>query len=84
MENTIRNKLHRVLDGGQFHLYLPVNEWDDAEDLKSYGIRSLDLISLIGLIENEFDIKVSGNEMTFENFQSLGAIIRYLKNRISE
>ncbi|MGN1167471.1 MAG: phosphopantetheine-binding protein [Lachnospiraceae bacterium] len=54
---------------------LPNVEWESDLDLVDEGIiNSIDIITIISEITDEYDIKISSDEMRAENFNSVQAI----------
>ena len=54
---------------------------NDDEDLLSAGILdSLAILQLVAFIEDQFGIKVPDEDVVFENFQSINALVTYLEN----
>lgn len=63
---------------------LPNIKWESEDNLVDEGIlNSIDIITIISEITEEYDIKISSNEMKAENFNSLQAIYNMI-NRLSE
>jgi len=44
------------------------------DDLRTTGLKSLDMVNLMMAIEDEFDIRIPQEEMIPQNFSSVGAI----------
>jgi len=54
---------------------------NEDEDLLSAGILdSLAILQLVAFIEDQFGIKVPDEDVVFENFQSINALVTYLEN----
>lgn len=59
---------------------LPNVEWESDYDLVDDGIlNSIDIITIISEITDEYDIKISTDEMKTENFNSVQAIYDMIK-----
>jgi len=56
---------------------------DDAPLLESGIIDSLGLLQVVEFIETEFDMLVSDEDMVSEIFGSIGALARYVEQRVS-
>jgi len=55
---------------------------DGEQDLLSAGvIDSLGILRLIAFMERQFGAKVRDEDVVFENFNSIGAMTRYLEGR---
>lgn len=53
---------------------------NEDEDLLSAGILdSLAILQLVAFIEDRFGIKVPDEDVVFENFQSINALVTYLE-----
>ena len=78
MKETIIDYVQSNLIGGSDST---VTETDDL--LGSGLVDSMGMMSLIGFIENEFELKVPPEDMTIENFMTIGAIGDYLQRRKS-
>ena len=53
---------------------------NEDEDLLSAGILdSLAILQLVAYIEDQFGIKVPDEDVVFENFQSINALVAYLE-----
>jgi len=64
---------------------LPNVDWETEEDLVDEGIlNSIDIITIISEITDEYDIKISTDEMRAENFNSVQAIYNMIKRLESE
>jgi acyl carrier protein len=44
------------------------------QSLQDFGLKSLDMVTLMLAVEAEFDVEIPQHEMTPENFQSVAAI----------
>lgn len=52
---------------------------DEDQDLLAAGIvDSLGLLRLVSFVEERFGIEVADEDVTFDNFQSIKAIINYM------
>lgn len=59
---------------------LPNVEWESDFELVDEGIlNSIDIITIISEITDEYDIKISTDEMKAENFNSVQAIYDMIK-----
>lgn len=59
---------------------LPNVEWESDLDLVDEGIlNSIDIITIISEITDEYDVKISTDEMKAENFNSVQAIYDMIK-----
>lgn len=56
---------------------------EDDDLLMSGLIDSMGMMSLIAFIERQFEIKIPPQDMTIDNFQTVGAIGSYLNKRKS-
>jgi acyl carrier protein len=45
-----------------------------SDDLRDAGLASVDMVSLVFSIEDEFDLTIPENEITLANFRSVSAI----------
>jgi len=64
---------------------LPNVDWETEEDLVDEGIlNSIDIITIISEITDEYDIKISTDKMRAENFNSVQAIYNMIKRLESE
>lgn len=55
---------------------------DDDEDLLSAGvIDSLGILRMVAFIEEQLGVSVPDEDVVFENFQSIGAMARYIALR---
>jgi acyl carrier protein len=55
---------------------------DDDALIESGVADSFGMITLVVLLEKEFDFKVSPEEMSAENFVSIGSIARYVGDKL--
>lgn len=59
---------------------LPNVQWESDLNLVDEGIlNSIDIITIISEITDEYDIKISSDEMKAENFNSVQAIYSMIK-----
>lgn len=59
-------------------------DFESEEDLVGRGIlNSLDILSIVTVLEDEFDIEIPPTEINIDNFRSLNAIEELVK-RISD
>lgn len=80
MEELTREELLEVLCRA-----VPNGEWEAEGDLVDDGIiDSIDVISAIAEMTDEFDIKIPSDEMKNENFNSLDAIFNLVKRLMEE
>ena len=55
---------------------------DEEQDLLSAGIiDSLGILRMVAFLEEQFGLKVPDEDVVFENFQSIGAMARYITGR---
>ena len=45
---------------------------------------SMAVVSLITIIEEEFDIFVEDDEISAETFETIGTLVNYIKNKVAE
>lgn len=75
MNDIIIEYIQQQLLGGQVDIDL-----SPEEDLLGSGlIDSLGMIQLLAFIEEKFEVKVPPQDMTIENFMTVGAIGNYLE-----
>ena len=75
MNDIIIEYIQQQLLGGQVDI-----ELSPEEDLLGSGlIDSLGMIQLLAFIEEKFEVKVPPQDMTIENFMTVGAIGHYLE-----
>ncbi len=59
---------------------LPSVDWESEENLVDDGVlSSIDIITIISEITDEYDIKISTDEMKAENFNSVQAIYNMIQ-----
>lgn len=59
---------------------LPHVDWESEDDLVDDGLlNSIDIITIISEITDEYDITISADEMQAENFNSVQAIYEMIK-----
>lgn len=64
---------------------IDINELNDDTKLLSEGIiGSFEIIQIIALLENEFDVCVPVNEIEFEEFETIKKIVGIVERIISE
>ncbi len=56
----------------------------DSDFIEDGYLDSFDIITLVSDLESEFQIKISGDQITPENFCRLDAIILAVKNNIKK
>jgi acyl carrier protein len=60
-------------------------EWSDLPDdlslVESYVLDSLDMLSLVALIESEFALSLPEEDIVLDNFGSIGRIAAYVDSR---
>lgn len=77
MDTTILNYITRELSNDELEEELDVND-----DLLGSGlIDSLGMMKLVLFIETEFNIQVPPEDMTIENFMTVGHINEYLSKK---
>ena len=55
---------------------------EESDDLLGGGILdSMGMMKLILFVEKEFDVKVPPEDMTIENFMTVGHIMEYIQNK---
>jgi len=75
MNDILIEYIKQQLLGGQVDIDL-----SPEEDLLGSGlIDSLGMIQLLAFIEEKFEVKVPPQDMTIENFMTVGAIGNYLE-----
>ena len=75
MEQTIINYIIKEFHGGDETLAI-----DAEEDLLGSGlVESMGMMRLIRFIEKTYEVKVSPQDMTIQNFMTVSAIVRYLE-----
>ncbi len=75
MNDILIEYIKQQLLGGQVDIDL-----SPEEDLLGSGlIDSLGMIQLLAFIEEKFEVKVPPQDMTIENFMTVGAIGNYLQ-----
>ena len=80
MEDLTMDELLEVLKRA-----VPNGDWLAEGDLVDDGIiDSIDIISAIAELTNEFDIKIPSNEMKNENFNSVQAIFDLVSRLMDE
>jgi acyl carrier protein len=83
IDNTISEVLARVLANG----VAPADIDHDADLVNEYGIDSLQMISLLLGIEDEFDLELDYDSLQLEDLQSvrhLASYVRELRVEVSE
>ncbi len=64
---------------------IPINELSDETPLfTSHLLDSFAMVDLILLIENEEGIRVSATEVSLENMDTIGRILRYAEAKVSK
>ncbi len=56
----------------------------DSDFIEEGYLDSFDIITLVSDLESEFQIKISGDQITPENFYGLDAIISVVKNNLKK
>jgi len=75
MEERIINFIKEDLHNGRTDLELLPDE-----DLMASGlVESLSMMQLIQFVEETFDIKILPQDMTIDNFETVNAIAKYIK-----
>jgi acyl carrier protein len=64
-----------------FHLSRIAELGDDDSLLDAQLIDSLGILELVGYLEETFAIQVTDDELTPENFDSIGALARFVSKR---
>ena len=65
-----------------FHLARTRDLGDEDSLLDAQVIDSLGILELVGYLEDAFAIQVTDDELTPENFASIGALARFVSRRI--
>lgn len=81
--NKIREIVHRMVYE-EAHLEEGLELSEDVRLIENLGFDSVQLISLIARIEEEFDIEFMGNRMLFDRFDNLGNLCNLVKEMIEE
>lgn len=81
--NRIRQIIHKMISE-EAHLEEGLELADDIRLIENLGFDSVQLISLIAGIEEEFDIEFMGNNMLFDRFSSFGDLCSLVKEMIEE
>ncbi|MDO5540999.1 MAG: acyl carrier protein [Eubacteriales bacterium] len=64
---------------------LPNVDWSTGQDLVDDGIiDSIDVVTLISELTDEYDIEISSDEMEPENFNSAEAILNMIERLMEE
>lgn len=72
LSNYIKNEIIRN----------PKANLGDDEDLFSAGILdSLAILQLVAFVEDNFKIKIPDEDVVFENFQNINALVGYLETQ---
>ena len=59
----------------------PDVEFENEENLVSDGVlESFDLVQLVAMLEEEFDVEIGGRNITKENFDSLDRIVKLMES----
>lgn len=75
MEKTIIKYIIEELHGGATDLDIQAED-----DLLGSGlVESMSMMRLIQFIEEEYDFKVTPQEMTIENFMTVDAMVKYIE-----
>jgi acyl carrier protein len=75
IDNTISEVLARVLANG----VAPADIDHNADLVNEYGIDSLQMISLLLGIEDEFDLELDYNSLQLEDLQSVRRLASYVR-----
>ncbi|WP_291567192.1 MULTISPECIES: acyl carrier protein [unclassified Clostridium] len=60
------------------------HELKDDEDIFSLGfINSLFAMQLVMFLEKEFNIKVDNNDLDFDNFRTIDAIVNFVQSKVT-
>ena len=77
MEETIKRLLAQVMeDDAQ-----PENWNSDTDIINDIGIDSLQIVKFMMAVEDELDIKLNYEEMTFDDFSSIRALSDFLERQ---
>lgn len=81
--NRIREIVHRMVCE-EVHLEEGLDLSEDVRLIEDLGFDSVQLITLIAQIEEEFDIEFMGSRMLFDRFDNLGDLCNLVKEMIEE
>ncbi|MNW37159.1 Acyl carrier protein [compost metagenome] len=75
-ELEVRNKLKEIVGG---LTTVDVSEINDNVDLiQDTGLNSIDMIQLIVIVEQRFEIEIPAEDMIISNFQIYGKVVEYI------
>lgn len=81
--NKIREIIHRMVCE-EAHLEEGLELPEDVRLIENLGFDSVQLISLIARIEEDFAIEFTGSRMLFDRFDNLGNLCNLVKEMIEE
>lgn len=58
-----------------------LEELSEDSDIFSMGLDSINAMTLVNNLQSSFDIQLDTSEITFENFQNIGAIAQFVKSK---
>ncbi len=80
MTTDLTHRIHSIIDEGLFPLHQSVTE---DTDLLAEGLDSLALMQLIVLLEKEFPINISPEDLDRKNFSTLANIGSLVRRKAS-
>ncbi|MEK3707949.1 acyl carrier protein [Paenibacillus sp. FSL R7-0198] len=79
-ELEVRNKLKEIVGG---LTTVDVSEINDNVDLiQDAGLNSIDMIQLIVIVEQRFQIEIPAEDMIISNFQIYGKVVEYILEKV--
>ncbi|WP_339166778.1 phosphopantetheine-binding protein [Paenibacillus sp. FSL R5-0341] len=79
-ELEVRSKLQEIVGG---LTSADVSEINDNVDLiQDIGLNSIDMIQLIVIVEQKFQIEIPAEDMIISNFQIYGKVIEYILEKV--
>ncbi|OMF12124.1 hypothetical protein BK131_19160 [Paenibacillus amylolyticus] len=80
-ELEVRSKLQEIVGG---LTSADVSEINDNVDLiQDIGLNSIDMIQLIVIVEQKFQIEIPAEDMIISNFQIYGKVIEYILEKVN-
>ncbi len=58
-----------------------LEDLSEDSDIFSMGLDSINAMTLVNNLQSSFDIQLDTSEITFENFQNIGAIAEFVKTK---
>lgn len=78
--SEIKNKILEILS----QLHPEVSDFCSIKELVHGGtLNSLDIVTLIGELSDEFDIEISPKEIVYENFDTVDGLVKMVE-RLSD